>query len=168
MLSKPDRLILKTDRKIKTLAELEREISGLKNSGSRIVLTHGVFDLVHPGHAQYFEEAKSYGDILVVSVIDDTFVRKGRGRPIFSHDLRLSWLAALEAVDFVVLCGYYAAWNVMKAIKPDVYVRGYSLKRGVMKDVATMRDVGGKMVLIPEMMHSTEIFEVIKKIPIAW
>ena len=165
MLSRPDNLVLKTDCKIKTLEELEREIAGLKNLNSKIVLAHGVFDLVHPGHAHYFEKAKSYGDILVVSVVDDKFVRKGPGRPIFGQDLRLSWLATLEAVNFVVLNGYYGPWKVMKAIKPDVYVKGYNLTPGLMKDIATMRDLGGQTVLIPEIMHSTKIFETIKKIP---
>lgn len=164
-LSRPDGLILKTDSKIKTLDELERKIAGLKNMNLRIVLTNGAFDLVHPGHAHYFETAKSYGDILVVSVVDDKFVRKGPGRPIFGQDLRLSWLATLEAVNFVVLNGYYGPWKVMKAIKPDVYVKGYNLTPGLMRDITTMRDLGGKTVLMPEIMHSTKIFEAIKKIP---
>ena len=165
MLSRPDNLVLKTDRKIKTLKELGQEIPGLKTSNLRIVLTHGVFDLVHPGHAHYFEEAKSYGDILVVSVVDDKFVRKGRGRPVFSQDLRLSWLAVLEAVDFAVLSEYYGPWKVMKAINPDVYVKGYNLTRGLTRDVTTMRELGGKTILVPEIMHSTEIFRTIKKTP---
>lgn len=165
MLSKPVSLTLKTDRKIKTIEYLEREILRLKKLNSRIILTHGVFDLVHPGHADYFEEAKHYGDILVVAVVDDKFVRKGPGRPIFGQDLRLSWLAAMEAVDFVVLSGYYGPWKVMKAIKPDVYVKGYNLTTGLLKDIATMCDLGGKTVFVPEKMHSTKIFETIKKTP---
>ncbi len=165
MLSRSDNLILKTDRKIKTLEELELEIATLKKSNSRIVLTAGVFDLVHPGHVHYFERAKSYGDILVVSVVNDKLVRKGPGRPIFSQDLRLSWLATLEVVNFVVLSGNYGPWKIMKAIKPDVYVKGYNLTPGLMKDIATMRDLGGQTILIPEIMHSTEIFNTIKKTP---
>ena len=165
MIFLPRGLIFETDSKIKTLEELEERIASLREIKTKIVLAHGVFDLVHPGHIHYFEQAKSYGGVLVVSVVDDKFVRKGTGRPMFDQDFRLSWLAALNVVDYVVLCGYYASWNVMKAIKPDVYVRGYSVKPGVMRDVATMRDVGGRMVLIPEIIHSTEIFEAIKKTP---
>lgn len=162
-------LVLETNRKIKTLSELESEINYsrspmLKCSGYKIVLTTGVFDLVHPGHIDYFEKAKSFGDVLVVSVVDDKFVRKGPGRPIFSQNLRLSWLAALEIVDYVVLNGGYGPWKVMKAIRPDVYVKGYNLTPGLMKDIATMRDLNGQTVLIPEVMHSTEIFKKIRQL----
>lgn len=163
-------VVLKTDCKIKTLRDLESEIFQLrlpvKNcSEHKIVLTTGVFDLVHPGHLDYFEKAKTFGDTLVISVVDDKFVRKGRGRPIFGQRLRLSWLAALEVVDFVVLNGDYGPWEVMKAIKPDIYVKGYNLTPGLMKDIALMRDLGGETVLTPEIMHSTEIFSVIQKLP---
>ena len=157
-------LIQKTDGKIKPLSELKTEIDYLRLpepecSNHLIVLTTGVFDLVHPGHIDYFNHAKLYGDILVVSVVDDKFVRKGPGRPIFNQELRLKWLAALEIVDFVVLNGDYGPWKVMRAVKPDVYVKGYNLTRGLMKDIATMRDLKGQTVLIPEIMHSTEIFQ---------
>lgn len=157
------KLAFKTDEKIKKLADLEKVIAHLrKEKQVKIVLATGVFDLVHPGHIDYLEKAKFYGDILVISIVDDKFVRKGPGRPIFSQELRLSWLAALAVVDFVVLNGHYGPWKIMKAIKPDVYVKGYNLTSGLMKDIAIMRDLKGQTVLIPEIMHSTEIFERIK------
>ena len=158
---------LKTDEKILSLEDLKSKIISFRNADPclKIVLTTGVFDLVHPGHLDYFEKAKSLGDILVVSIVDDKFIRKGPGRPIFSQDLRLKWLSALEIVDYVVLNGGYGPWKIMKAIKPDVYVKGYNLTPGLMKDIANMRDLGGQTVLIPEIMHSTEIFETIKKTP---
>lgn len=164
------RINLATDHKILSLKDLESEIvSIISIRGNdhllKVILTSGVFDLVHPGHISYFEKAKSFGNTLVVSVVDDKFVRKGPGRPVFGENMRLRWLAALEIVDYVVLNGDYGPWKVMKAIKPDVYVKGYNLTRGLMKDIATMRDLGGQTVLIPETMHSTEIFKAIKKTP---
>ena len=160
------KLHFKTSHKIKSILELEKEIALLRSSAPdchdhKIVLTTGVFDLVHIGHIDYFEKAKSYGDILVVSVVDDKFVRKGPGRPIFSQYLRLNWLSALEIVDFVILNDDYGPWKVMKTIKPDIYVKGYNLTPGLMKDVATMKNLNGRVVLIPEVMHSTEIFSAI-------
>ncbi len=167
-------LVLNTDRKIKTLSELESAIVYLRNPESecfdnRIVLTTGVFDLVHPGHIDYFEKAKSYGDILVVSIVDDKFVQKGPGRPIFNQELRLSWLATLEIVDYVVLNGDYGPWKVMRAIRPDIFVKGQPEKInwtwGLKRDFQTMHELGSQIVLIKEIMHSTEIFEKIKKTP---
>ncbi|MBI2446564.1 MAG: adenylyltransferase/cytidyltransferase family protein [Parcubacteria group bacterium] len=151
---------LKTNRKILPLEDLVVKIIGLRcaHSCQKIVLTTGVFDLVHPGHIDYFEKASSFGDVLVVSVVDDEFVEKGPDRPIFGQDLRLSWLAALEVVDYVVLNGDFGPWKVMKAIKPDVYVKGYNLSLGIIQDISLMRDLNGQTVLIPEIMHSTEIF----------
>ena len=155
----------KTDVKIKTIQELESDIVALRRfSNSKIVLTSGVFDLVHPGHIDYFNVAKSYGDILVVSIVDDKFVRKGPSRPIFNQELRLKWLAALEVVNYMVLNGDYGPWKVMKVIKPDVYVKGYNPTPGLKKDIALMSSLGGKTIIIPEIMHSTKIFEAINNL----
>lgn len=167
------KLDLKTNRKILSLKDLESEIANMGGSDRllKVVLTSGVFDLVHPGHIDYFEKAKSYGDILVVSVVDDKFVRKGPGRPIFNQELRLSWLAALEVVDYVVLNGGFAPWKVMKAIWPDIFVKGQPEKinwtRGLKRDFQTMHELGGRTVLIKEIMHSTEIFGEIRRLPLS-
>lgn len=166
---KIDNFSLLTDRKIKIISELRLEIIQLRDpweecQNHKIVLTTGVFDLVHPGHLSYFEKAKSFGDILVVSVVDDRFVEKGPGRPVFSEDLRMKWLAALKVIDFVVLNGDYGPWKVMEAILPDVYVKGYNLTPGLMKDIALMKELKGQTVLIPETLHSTEIFKEIRQL----
>lgn len=170
MVFKMNNFSLVTDRKIRNISELRLEIIQLRTTweeclNHKIVLTTGVFDLVHLGHLSYFEKAKSFGDILVVSVVDDKFVMKGPGRPVFSEGLRLRWLAALDIVDYVVLNGDYGPWKVMEAISPDVYVKGYNLTPGLVKDVALMKELKGETVLIPEIMHSTEIFKAIRQLP---
>ncbi len=88
--------------KIKNLNDLSDIISELKVDGKKIVHCHGVFDLLHLGHIKHFEEAKNFGDILVVSITPDQFVNKGPGRPAFSTSNRLEALSALMAIDFVV------------------------------------------------------------------
>ncbi len=71
----------------------------LKEQKKKIILCHGVFDLVHPGHVIHFEEAKAMGDVLVVSVTAAEYVRKGPGRPYFDDDMRLKFLSAINCID---------------------------------------------------------------------
>ena len=68
-------------QKIKSLKELKNLTPTLKSSGKKIVLCHGVFDLIHLGHIKYFNAAKKYGDVLIVSITIDKYVNKGIGRP---------------------------------------------------------------------------------------
>lgn len=93
-------------------------------AGERVVLCHGVFDLLHPGHVQHLERAAELGDRLVVTVTADQYVRRGPGRPVFSHEMRMMTLAALECVDWVVLSEDATAINAIDVIQPDVYCKG--------------------------------------------
>jgi D-beta-D-heptose 7-phosphate kinase/D-beta-D-heptose 1-phosphate adenosyltransferase len=112
--------------KIKSLAALKKIIAGLKRSGKRIVFTNGCFDLMHFGHAKYLEDAKRKGDILVVAVNSDSSVRKmkGRNRPVIAEKNRLRMMAALESVDFVLIFSEETPLRVIKALKPDILVKG--------------------------------------------
>ncbi len=101
-----------------------KEIENLKNSGKKIILCHGVFDLVHPGHIIHFQEAKKMGDILVVSITSAKYVRKGPGRPYFNDELRMKFLAAIDCVDFVMLSEGYTVDDIIQALEPDLYVKG--------------------------------------------
>lgn len=89
-----------------------------------VVLCHGVFDLVHPGHILHFEEAKKKGDVLVVSVTAAAFVRKGPGRPYFSDELRLKFLSEIACIDYVILSEGYTVEDIIVAVEPDWYVKG--------------------------------------------
>src|SRR5689334_2564325 len=92
-----------TDAKILRFAQLEKKVAVLRAERKRVVLCHGVFDLLHPGHILYFQAAKKFGDILVVTITPDQHVNKGPGRPGFKQGLRLESVAALGAGDFVSL-----------------------------------------------------------------
>ncbi len=104
------------------LAETIRHCKGL---GLRIVLTQGTYDMVHIGHARYFEEAKKHGDILVIGVDSDEKVRsrKGPERPVVPQEERLEMVAHLRPVDVVVLKELkHPKWHLIKTVRPDVLV----------------------------------------------
>ncbi|HTV26493.1 MAG TPA: PfkB family carbohydrate kinase [Xanthobacteraceae bacterium] len=114
--------------KIKTLEELAADADKSRRAGLRVVLAHGTFDLLHLGHVRYFEEARQQGDILFVTITADEFVNKGPSRPYFSHDLRAEMVGALGYVDGVAINHQPTAVNLIKAIRPDVYVKGPDYK----------------------------------------
>lgn len=105
----------------KEFADIKAE---LKEKNKKIVLCHGVFDLVHPGHIIHFEEAKKQGDILVVSVTAAEYVRKGPGRPYFNDEMRLKFLSAIECIDYVMLSEGYTVDDIIETVEPDLYVKG--------------------------------------------
>jgi len=78
---------------ISSIRELKKKSNFLKKGNKKIILVHGVFDLVHPGHLSYFKEAKTYGDILIVSITADKFVNKGINKPYFKQSYRLDFLS---------------------------------------------------------------------------
>lgn len=114
--------------KIIKFEELAKIASQHKLNGEKIVQCHGVFDLLHLGHIKHFEEAKKYGDILIVSITPDEFVNKGPGRPAFSTSHRLEALSSIEFVDYVVANHWPTAEEIIKLIKPDFYCKGPDYK----------------------------------------
>ncbi len=92
-----------TDNKIVTKEEFRVVREGLRGEGKKVVLCHGVFDLLHYGHIEHLQDAKTQGDVLVVSVTASKYVNKGPGRPYFSDKQRMTFLASLEIVEYVIL-----------------------------------------------------------------
>jgi rfaE bifunctional protein nucleotidyltransferase chain/domain len=125
--------------KIKTLSELKAFAQQYRDAGQKVVLAHGTFDLLHLGHARYFEEARRQGDVLFVTVTADKFVNKGPSRPVFPDILRAEMVGALSCVDWVAINRAPTAVNVINEIKPDVYVKGIEYKD-------SSKDVTGKIV----------------------
>ena len=97
-----------------------------KLAGLRVVLTNGCFDLLHAGHVQYLQDARSYGDLLVVALNSDASVRelKGPERPINRENDRARVLAALRCVDAVTIFSDTRAVEVIRQLRPDAYVKG--------------------------------------------
>jgi cytidyltransferase-related domain len=101
----------------------------LKQENKTVVLCHGVFDLVHPGHIIHFEQAKNMGDVLVVSITSEKYVRKGPGRPYFNDEMRMKFLEAIEYIDYVMLSEGYTVDDIVEVVEPDIYVKGEEYKK---------------------------------------
>ncbi|HXV74157.1 MAG TPA: adenylyltransferase/cytidyltransferase family protein, partial [Sphingomonadales bacterium] len=114
-----------------------------------VVLTNGVFDLLHVGHVAYLKKAKSLGDLLVVAVNGDASVRalKGPSRPIHAAPARAQVLSGLRSVDFVTIFSDVRATKVIRALKPDVYVKGgdYTAKTLNGEERAALKSVGARI-----------------------
>jgi len=115
-----------SDAHIKTFEEIERIVNRAKEHNQRVVFTNGCFDILHVGHVKYLQEAKSFGDILIVGLNSDASVRelKGPTRPVNVEDDRAYILAALDAVDYVVKFSDDTPHDLIKMIAPDVLVKG--------------------------------------------
>lgn len=115
-----------SDAHIKTQSEIADIVSRLKRDGKRIVFTNGCFDILHVGHVKYLQEAKSYGDVLIVGLNSDSSVRelKGPSRPVNPEEDRAYILAALEAVDYVVMFSDETPYELIKSVAPDILVKG--------------------------------------------
>ena len=119
------------DRFIPTHKNLSDVVMALKNGGYKIVLTQGVYDLIHEGHALYLEKAKALGDILIVGVDSDELTRKRKGpdRPIVPQSERLKMLVQLRHVDLVTVREIdHDIGDLIKLVKPDVLVLSESTK----------------------------------------
>lgn len=138
-------------KKITSLTRLKPKIAGLKKAGKKIVFTNGCFDLLHYGHVMYLEKAKAKGDILIVALNSDSSVRriKGSKRPVVKQNDRARVIAGLESVDFVTIFSEDTPLKAIKALKPDIIVKGSDwAKKGIVgKDTVTA--YGGRAVTIP-------------------
>ena len=150
------------NNKIKNLENLQILSSKLRAKGKRIVHCHGVFDLLHVGHIKHFKEAKTFGDILVVSITPDEFVNKGPGRPAFSTSLRLEALSELEAVDYVVANEWPSAVEIIKIIQPNIYCKGPDYKNHseditgkITEEEGAVKSYGGKIMYTDDITFSS-------------
>jgi rfaE bifunctional protein nucleotidyltransferase chain/domain len=130
------------------LVTLLEELARARGEGARVVLTNGIFDLLHVGHVRYMRQARHEGDLLVVGVNADSAVHKP-GRPLVPEAERAELLAALEPVDFVVIFADETADVLLEAIRPDVYVKGADYNESTLPEAATVRKVGARMVFVP-------------------
>tara|TARA_B100000787_G_scaffold45504_1_gene32588 strand:- start:4203 stop:5723 length:1521 start_codon:yes stop_codon:yes gene_type:complete len=150
------------NKKIIKPKELIKKISELKKKNKKIVQCHGVFDILHLGHIKHFLEAKKNGDILIVTVTSDKFVNKGSNRPVFKQNYRMELLAELECVNFVCLSDHKSAIEVLKNIKPNVYIKGQDYKNlkkdktgNILLEKKIVEKNGGKIIYTNEETFSS-------------
>jgi rfaE bifunctional protein nucleotidyltransferase chain/domain len=132
------------------LAELARERLAWRDAGKRVVLTNGCFDLLHPGHIALLEAARREGDLLVVALNSDASLRrlKGEGRPVVPQAERAELLLALEAVDRVVVYDEPTPIEAIRALRPDVLVKGADWAADQVVGRAEVEAAGGRLVRV--------------------
>ena len=142
-----------------TLDDLPRLRAEASARGRRIALANGVFDLFHVGHLRYLEGARALADVLVVAVNSDASARrlgKGPGRPVVPEAERAEILEALACVDYVVLFDSKDVVPVIRALRPDVHVKGTDYTPETIPEAAEVRAYGGRVAVAGDPKdHST-------------
>jgi D-beta-D-heptose 7-phosphate kinase/D-beta-D-heptose 1-phosphate adenosyltransferase len=122
-----------------------------RSLGRRVVFTNGCFDILHAGHVSYLSRAKSLADVLVVGINSDASVRrlKGPGRPINGLEDRLSVLAALSCIDFIVPFDEATPEALIRELQPDIFVKGGDYTLGMLPEAAVVEEFGGEVRILP-------------------
>ena len=140
-------------RKIKTREQL-REAIGPRPRNKKVIMCHGTFDLVHPGHIRHLMYAKDHADVLVASLTSDSHINKANFRPFVPQDLRAMNLAALECVDYVIIDDNETPIENLKFIQPDFFAKGYEYSEDgihpkTREEIAVIESYGGELLFTP-------------------
>lgn len=161
--------MINIEKKILTISSILPELARLRFQGKKIVFTNGCFDILHRGHVDYLSKAAELGDIFVIGLNSDASVSrlKGPTRPVQDEYSRSIILAALQSVNYVVLFDEDTPYNLIKAVQPDILVKGGDYT-DITKIVGydTVTKTGGKVLTIPfvEGFSTTGILEKISKL----
>ena len=154
---------------MKTRAEIAAYVRAARNGGRRVVFTNGVFDLLHPGHIRYLQQARALGDLLIVGLNSDASVRRNKGpqRPINDEAERGELLEALECVDAVVVFDEDTPAEIIKTVQPDILVKGADWAEDAVVGRETVESRGGTVVRVPleQGFSTTEIIRRIRALP---
>jgi len=139
--------------KIKTVSEIA-ELIGNRPRSKKVIMCHGTFDVVHPGHIRHLLYGKTKADILIASLTADIHIKKGNMRPYVPEELRAVNLAALEMVDYVVIDSNPTPLSNLSIIKPDFFAKGYEYKAGevhpkTQEEIEVLDSYGGEMIFTP-------------------
>src|SRR5687767_10776007 len=152
--------------RVKSLEAGREYAAAVRAQGHRVVFTNGVFDILHPGHVRYLQQARALGDALIVGLNADASVRRNKGpeRPINPQEERAEILEALQCVDAVVLFEQDTPAEIIAAIQPDVLVKGADWAADAIVGRDTVEARGGRVMRVPveQGFSTTEIIERIR------
>jgi len=136
--------------KITTLSGLRDKVKVFKQRGKLVVFTNGCFDILHYGHIKYLEDAKSKGDYLIVALNSDSSIKKIKalGRPVIGQLDRLKTIAALASVDFAILFNEDNPLKLIKALKPDILIKGSDWSKEKIIGADFVESYGGKVMTV--------------------
>jgi len=148
------------------LPEAQKKLEEWRRQSKRIVFTNGCFDLLHPGHIEYLQKARTLGDVLIIGLNDDDSIRrlKGSTRPVNCLSDRACMLAALRSVDMVVSFSEDTPLKLIKTLAPDILVKGGDYEPDDIAGAKEVRENGGEVVIMPFMdgHSSSSLIERIK------
>jgi D-beta-D-heptose 7-phosphate kinase/D-beta-D-heptose 1-phosphate adenosyltransferase len=152
-------------KKVLSLPEAVALVEHLRHDGRTVVFSNGVFDILHPGHVRYLQDARNEGDALIIGVNSDRSVRaiKGSSRPITSEQERAEVLAALSAVTAVVIFDEDDPLRLIDRLQPDVLVKGADWAQDRIIGRETVEARGGRVIRIP-LAEGYSTSAIIKKI----
>lgn len=140
----------RAEDKVKAQTDLAQIVQARRERGERCVFTNGCFDILHVGHIRYLQEARELGDYLVVALNSDQSVRqlKGYPRPFVTQDERAEMIAALESVDYVTIYDELTADEVIRLLRPEIYVKGGDYQLDEIPETPVVRSYGGQVVTV--------------------
>jgi rfaE bifunctional protein nucleotidyltransferase chain/domain len=152
--------VRKAAEKIGTLDEVRRRVEAARAAGRTVALANGCFDVLHVGHVRYLEGARAEADVLVVGVNDDDSVRrlKGQGRPVLPAPDRALLVAAVRAVDHVVVFAEDDVSRLLLALRPDVHCKGTDYTPDTVPERDVVRSYGGRVAIVGDpKRHDTRV-----------
>src|ERR1700674_3682628 len=147
-----------SESKIVSLQTLKSLVADHKKRGQTVVFANGCFDILHVGHKRYLEAARQQGDILIVAVNSDASARnlKGPGRPILDESARARLVAALRAVDYVVIFSEQTVVSLLRDLLPDLHAKGTDYSADTVPERAVAKDLGIQVAIVGDPKnHST-------------
>lgn len=151
--------------KIKTASEMREITARLRAQGKVVVFTNGCFDLLHGGHISYLEGSRALGDVLILGLNSDVSIRelKGAGRPIYPDGQRLEILAAIEAVDYIVVFSTRSCDQLLAEIHPDIHAKGTDYTAETVPERVTAQRLGIRTVIAgaPKENSTRDIIELV-------